>query len=336
MPGLAAAVWWGSEPYAAAVTGFRKRNDPTPVTIGDRWHLGSNTKAMTATLIGLFVDRGVVRFEDQLNELLGGDQLHPGYAAVTVEQLLQHRGGAPENPPPHMRKHMSTDGIEPAAARAAAVTTILADSPAHTPGKYAYSNVGYMILGAALQRLCGASWESLMRTELFTPLRMNSAGFGGPGSPGTTDQPWGHNSTLEPMPPGPLSDNPPAFGPAGTVHCTLTDWGRFLGQHLAGARGAPSILSTVTMARLHQPARGGDYAAGWIVLTPEWANGPVLTHTGSNTLWTAETLLAPANNLIFAVVTNCGDDQAHQAVDDVTGWLIDNCTTGQTRGHPNR
>ncbi|QIS19456.1 serine hydrolase domain-containing protein [Nocardia terpenica] len=176
MPGLAAAVWRGPVRVAAAAAGVRKHNDPTPVTIDDQWHLGSDTKAMTATLVGLFVDRGILRFEDVLDEALSDWRLHPGYAGVSIELLLQHRGGTPPDVPDDLGG-LLTDG-DPSTARAAVVRAILTRPPAGATGKYSYSNVGYMILGMVLERKGRTSWESLMRTELFTPLRMDSAGFG--------------------------------------------------------------------------------------------------------------------------------------------------------------
>ncbi|MFI5779283.1 serine hydrolase domain-containing protein [Nocardia sp. NPDC051570] len=323
LPGLAAAVWRGPEPVAAAAVGVRKHGDPTAVTVEDRWHLGSDTKAMTATLVGAAAERALLRFEDRLGELFAGEPIHPQYAGVTLEQLLHHRGGTPENPPDDLWAIMAAGG-DPAAIRATVARGILSRPPAQAPGQFAYSNAGYLIVGAILERRFAMPWETLMRTALFTPLRMISAGFGAPGDPSTVDQPWGHTGGLEPMPPGdPGSDNPPALGPAGTVHCTLADWGLFLGQHLAGARGEPTMVSAATMSRLHQPPPGGDYAAGWLVAERDWAGGPVLTHTGSNALWTAEAWLAPADNLMFAVVANRGDDQALSTVADVSGWLAE-------------
>src|SRR4029077_11199253 len=51
LPALAGAVFRGNELVAIGVAGVRKFGDPTLATIADQWHLGSDTKAMTATLI---------------------------------------------------------------------------------------------------------------------------------------------------------------------------------------------------------------------------------------------------------------------------------------------
>lgn len=187
--------------------------------------------------------------------------------------------------------------------------------------------MGYVTLGVVLERITGKSWEDLMRSELFGKLGMDSCGFGPPGTRDTVDQPWGHTVVEDkpvPMAPGdPASDNPPALGPAGTVHCSLTDWGRFLAVHLAGARGETTMLTTATMDRLHQPPSGGDYAGGWMVVDQPWAGGRVLAHDGSNTFWYASAWIAPEKNLVLTVVANRADERATAGIGKAVTALTD-------------
>jgi D-alanyl-D-alanine carboxypeptidase len=326
LPALAAAVWRGQALIALGATGVRKRGDQTPVTTADRWHLGSDTKAMTATLIGIHIDRGELHVEDTLGQLFAGEAIDPGYRDVTLEQLLHHRGGAPGELPVDVRAAMRLDGSAPG-ARQKAVLAVLARPPAQPPGTFVYANAGYMIAGVALERRAGATWEELMRKDLFEPLGMASCGFGPPGTAAAVDHPWGHQSggggAPVPVAPGPNADNPPSLGPAGTVHCTLADWGRFLAVHLAGARHEKTaLLSAATLTRLQTPPAGGDYAAGWRVVDRSWAGGLALTHSGSNTMWFATVWIAPGHDMIYAVVTNRGDDAAAAAVDSVFAPLV--------------
>ena len=71
---------------------------------------------------------------------------------------------------------------------------VLAEKPAYPPGeKYAYSNVGYTIAGAMAEKATGATWEDLVKREVFEPLELTGAGFGPPKSPDETlEQPRGH------------------------------------------------------------------------------------------------------------------------------------------------
>jgi D-alanyl-D-alanine carboxypeptidase len=218
--------------------------------------------------------------------------------------------GCPPDVPANIWKDMWSAGND-AGARMRAVRALLALPPAQPPGTEVYGNAGYLVAGAALERAVGDSWEHLLRTQLWEPLGMASCGFGAPGTPGHVDEPWGHqtnaNGTLTPMDPAnPGSDNPPSLRPAGTAYCSLSDWGKFLALHLAGARGEPTtLLSTTTLKHLQTPPRGGTYAAGWSVVSPAWAGGTALTHTGSNTLWYVTAWLAPQKNLALVTATNC-------------------------------
>jgi len=323
LPGMAAAVIRGDDLVAIGATGVRKQGDPTPVGLDDQWHLGSDTKAMTATLFGLSVDEGKVHFDDKLPALFTGATLDPGWQNVTVEDLLRHRGGAPADVPTPIWTQMYADGTN-ADALSKAVLAMLAQPPAQAPGTYVYANAGYMIVGAALEKVYGKGWEEQMQTRLFQPLGMASCGFGAAGTPGQVDQPWGHKQGTPPIPvsPGPGADNPRAMGPAGTVHCGLRDWGKFLSLHLAGERGEDRLVKSVTLKRLHTPPSGGDYAAGWGVSTRPWAGGLTLAHEGSNTMNLAVVWLAPAKNVGFMVTTNIAGPDAETATDDALAPLI--------------
>jgi D-alanyl-D-alanine carboxypeptidase len=328
LPGLAAAAFDSKMRLGGGATGVRKARAATSVTLDDRWHLGSCTKAMTATLLAIFVERGKLRWEATLAEALPvwAGTMHPDYRRVSLEMLLQHRGGVPGNVPPDIWSELWKPG-NPRLQRHQTVEEMLKRPPSATPGsRYLYSNAGYMVAGVMLEEELGDGWESLMRAHLFGPLEMSTAGFGAPATaPDQVDQPWAHAVTvgfLRPVAPGPASDNPPALGPAGTVHGSLGDWARFLAVHLRGARGQDGLVSAATIQRLHLPANGGDYAAGWVVTTRHWAGGPVLTHSGSNTLFHAAVWIAPAKDRILVAATNRGDDRASAGTDAAFGPLI--------------
>lgn len=311
LPALAAAVWRGGKLVETAAVGLRKVDDPaSEVTTADRWHLGSNTKAMTATLIGIYVDRGTLKWTDTVSTLFAGWKIDPGYAQVTIDQLIRHVGGAPGQPPDDLWKQLWADGAKPD-ARTKFVKALLARPPGQKPGTFEYSNAGYMIAGAALEKATGKRWEDLMQGELFAKLGMASCGFGAPGRKDAVDQPWGHDASGTPMAPGPAADNPPGLGPAGTVHCSLEDYGKFLALH---ATGQPALVQPETLKHLHTAPHGG-YAGGWIVLaTPKRS---ALAHSGSNTLWYLTAMVSLAGDaddrLAFVLATNTGNSAVEMA-----------------------
>src|SRR5262249_38082107 len=156
-----------------------------------------------------------------------------------------------------------------------------------------YANSNYIVAGAIAERLLNGEYETLVVDQLLRPLGITSVGFGAAGTPGKVDQPWGHTVNAAGRrvrgPPGPDSDNPPIYGPAGRVQLPLADWATWIRTVLRASRGAPSPWSAATAKALVTPAVQLDsltsYAFGWLVTKRDWAGpgGLALTHAGSNT-----------------------------------------------------
>jgi D-alanyl-D-alanine carboxypeptidase len=327
LPALAGAVFSSDGLLAIGAVGVRKQGDATPVTRDDKWHLGSDTKAMSATLHAMYVAEGKATWDQTMSSAFAGATMSDAYKPVTIDQLFRHRAGAPASVPTDIWSEMWKSG-DPMAQRRAAVLSMLALEPTPAPGtSFVYSNAGYMMAGAALEEATKKSWESMMRERLFASLAMPSCGFGAPATVGQIDHPWGHtlkSGKPSPVAPGPGADNPPSLGPAGTVHCTLQDWGKFLVAHLKGARGVMTpILDVATFKRLQTPATGEDYAHGWGVGTRSWAGGAVLSHSGSNTMFYVTVWIAPNIDRVFVAATNLGGDGAAKAIDAAFAPLIE-------------
>jgi CubicO group peptidase (beta-lactamase class C family) len=173
-----------------------------------------------------------------------------------------------------------------------------------------------------IERVTNMDWETAITQKLFVPLKMTSVGFGGLGTLGMIDQPWGHLTADKAVASnGPDADNPPILGPAGRVHCTIQDWALFIEDQLRGARGEPGLLSPQSYEILQNTHFGGHYALGWIVANRDWAGGKALTHTGSNTMYLADVWIAPQKNFAILVCTNEGQDSFTAADQAVAGII---------------
>jgi CubicO group peptidase (beta-lactamase class C family) len=162
-----------------------------------------------------------------------------------------------------------------------------------------------------------------MREIIFKPLGMTNCGFGGVGTPGKIDQPWPHEADGKPRPSnGPAADNAPVLGPAGTVHCSIADWSKFIADQLRGARGSGTLLKPETYKALHTPRPGQNYAFGWGVTTRVWAGGTALQHSGSNTMNFCVLWLAPLRDVAVLAVTNQGGDKGREATDEAVVAMI--------------
>ena len=332
VPGMAAAVVRGGDTVAVGFAGVRTRGKADEVAAGDRFHIGSDTKAMTAMLCGILVDEGKLRWGQTLGETFPewNRSMHPDYRGVTLGQLLTHRGGAPgdltcDDLWTRLWKHKGT----PTDARWLLFRGVTSNPPEAKPGeRFLYSNAGYSIAGHMAEKVTGESWENLTREKIFRPLGMATAGFGAPGTPQKNDQPRGHKPDGSPVEVGPAADNPVAIGPAGTVHCSVEDWAKFVAANLPSAK--TELVKPETLEKLHTPG-GSDpkYAMGWIIAENQpWAGSPALTHAGSNTMWYAVVWLAPEKD--FAVLVAC--NQANpEACNDAVIALIADHFKGQRR-----
>ncbi len=327
LPGIAAAAIRHGKVVVNAASGVRKLGSEEAVTTDDQWHLGSCTKSMTATVAGMLVDEGRISWHttigDVFPELKGS--MNPFWRTVTLEQLLVHRGGAPSHPPADVWAKALEQSGSPTEQRLAMVCGMMCYPPEEHGRKFIYSDIGYGIVGAMLERVAGESWEDLLRERLFEPLGLTTAGFGAPASPGKLDEPWGHLGEigeLRPVAPGPMADNPPAIGPAATVHASLADFARYADWHADWKRAEPRLLTEETFNHLHHSPKDQDYAMGWMLDDRDWAGGNVFWHAGSNAMFYAVMWVAPERDATFVAATNAAYSEASDGCNDAIVALI--------------
>lgn len=303
-PALAAAALARSGRRIAFADGRRAVDRSGAVTVADKWHVGSNTKSMTATLVARAVEAGAIGWNDTVGQALGSaiTDMRAEYRDVTYRHLLSHRSGLAESIDIAELIKFPRENADARGDRVAYARAVLARAPAgRRQAHFEYSNSGYVVAGAMLEARLGAPWEKLVRDYVFAPLQMAGAGFGAPGTPGAFDQPVGHiagaGGALQPFPPGgPVTDNPAVLGPAGRVHATLEDLLKYLSAHAFRS----AFLKTESWQMLHTPPFGGDYALGWE------RRGNTLWHNGSNTLWYCEMLADPVRGIVSAAAANDG------------------------------
>jgi CubicO group peptidase (beta-lactamase class C family) len=296
-----------------AVAGTRIRGREAPVTPQDPWHIGSCTKSMTAALYARLVESGRAAWDvpvpDLLPDLAGA--IHPGWAAVTIDDVLVHRAGIRPNLTVRRMREAAAD-VRPVRVQRTEVAAEALAAPPDGAGRFRYSNLGYVVVGAAIERIAGAAWEDALDAEVLVPLAIGAAGVGAP--PG--EAPWGHRPLVGGRGRGPAvdpsrpeADNPPFGGPAGRVHLPLAEWARFVAQFLDG--GA-TLLTDASVARLlaRPPGPGPGQAMGWV--HPDARSAGVLGTPvsvgmqGSNRRWVATALLAGDRRRAALVVANDG------------------------------
>ncbi|HUQ84323.1 MAG TPA: serine hydrolase domain-containing protein [Gemmatimonadaceae bacterium] len=309
VPAMAAAVIRDGGIVAQGAIGVRRLGSSEPVGVRDRFHIASNVKAMTATMIATLVEDGKLRWTttptEVFPELAAG--MHPQLRGATVEQLLQHRAG--------LAPYETLDEIlalpvftgNATQQRLAFAAYLLQRPPAVAPGTYLYSNGGYDVAAAMAERVSGRSWETLMQERLFAPLGMQATR----GWPAALDpnQPWGHEwtgTTFQPTDPNGPFQMPDILAAAGDLSLSLQDYARFVQLHLRGARGHARLVSKESFVRLQTP--NGDYALGWVV--GMLGGSPFLGHEGTSGSFHATVLIFPTRNIAVVVLVNGGGGPA--------------------------
>lgn len=304
-PAVGVAVIRGGALDTVTVEGVRRLGG-APVQAADRWNIGSNAKAMTATMIARLVERGVLSWDTPLETLLPElvADMRPEYRDVTLLELLSHRAGLPENISDMTFFATFYEDPRPLPQqRLAYLRRAVAEAPVGPArGEQSYSNTGLLLAAAAAERATGKAFETLMQEEVFAPLGITSA---------TYDQAVGAEE-----PSGHVDDrvavradaNPQMMMPAGGVRISLADWARFCLDQMKGERGEGVLLKAEAYKVLHTPQGDTRSALGWGVGPKAMGRaGPALSHAGSDGNWYAIVVLYPASLGGVLAVANAGE-----------------------------
>jgi CubicO group peptidase (beta-lactamase class C family) len=237
-----------------------------------RYQIGSITKVMTGTLLALLAQRGTVKLETRIGDLLARPFV-PEVARLTLLDLATHTAGLPRLPPA-MR---APDRADPYAsfdrgALLGFVAELQTGAIVDGRGSFDYSNFGVSVLGALLEIAAGRPFDELLASELFEPLGMTDSYVARPG--GARGAPPGMNGDGEPVP-GWTFD---AFAPAGGVVSSGADMAAFT---LALCLGSSPLAAAMRDAAEPRRALRHGPAVGlcWMCEdTLRWHNGQTYGH----------------------------------------------------------
>jgi CubicO group peptidase (beta-lactamase class C family) len=282
VPGLALGVLRDGE-VALAADGVRTLGHDERIAPDTVFRIASITKPFVATLAMTLVQ----------DELLSLDEPLPGSSVdATLRQLLSHQGGlASEWPEPLDRLGEDDDALQGLADREPERLPV-------GPGElFSYSNAGYWLVGAAIARACGTSFEDAMRERVLESLTLRATGF---------EAHWpaqGH----EQVAPGadeqrPVDrDVPRARRPSGGLWSSVDDLLRFAAHHL-GAPGPLTAASRAEMQRPHVDAPGFRSGLGWFITRR--GGRTTIEHPGSVAGYQSLLLLVPEERVGLAALSN--------------------------------
>lgn len=297
--------------FEIAAIGKHSVNLPDTATLNDRFHIGSNTKAMTAFIIAKYVEMGKLQWTSRFFDIYPEwkEQSRSEYQNITLQDLLSHRGGIHpfqgEDDPTIPQFQGSRKQKRKQFGQ---FVLTLEPLKLDEQNPYIYSNAGYSLATLMLEKVAGKSWEKLVKRIFNKDLKLNVK-FSWPENTRKRDT-WGHNYADGKL--TPVSSSMGAHldytEPAGDLNIKLKDYIRFIQLNLQGLQGQNNYLNAKTYAFIHDGIKG--YSLGWFNVHEDGNVLSVHSGTGAFTYFTIVHIDRPMNKayIIFANSFN-GDTQ---------------------------
>lgn len=316
LPALAASIIITNSIFDAQAVGSRRYGGPLNVTNNDKFHLGSNTKAFTAVLIGVLIDEGLLSYDARLKDLFPElvSTMKNGYKDVTILEILSHSAG-------FVREFSTTPTSGTLKERRYnLIARALNESPGLEKGKYFYSNLGFIIAGVIAEKVTNRSYEDLLIEKVLVPLGITSGGFGPMGTVGLEDQPLQHTIHNAVIIPDQSADIPSETAPAGKLHMSIGDWAKYILWVLNCEKGNYTLLRPETAKKLTSGiVKIGDYdyyGCGWeIVSNTTW--GRIIAHSGSNGFNLSSAIIYVDRGFAVITATNIITMKANNSMSDI-------------------
>ncbi len=331
VPGLALAIVQDGRVLLAKGYGIRKLGEPTPVDERTLFGIASNTKAFTATALGILVEEGKLRWDAPVIDYLPGFAMYDPFVTreLTIRDLLVHRSGLGLGAGDLLWWPTSTYDRKEIARRLRYIKLATSFRSA-----YAYDNVLYLVAGQVIETVSGQSWEDFVQSRILarvgmtgSTVRHSSAAGGGGGGGGNVAAPHAPiDGKVWPIAPF-TSDN---TNPAGGINSSATDiakWmivqldsGRLAGSRLFSQNTARELWSVATPIRPGIPpaeltalkASFAGYGLGFFLR--DYRGYKLVTHTGGLPGYVSRISLIPDRKLGIAVFTNQESGEAFEAI----------------------
>jgi D-alanyl-D-alanine carboxypeptidase len=314
VPGVQVALRSGDELVLSAAVGVADERAGTPLTTEHLFPVASHSKTFTATAVLQLVEAGRLRLDDPIGRYvpeLAGSPI----AAVTLRELLGHQAGVVRDG--RRADFWQLDGPFP--DRDGVVAEVLGAGVVHRRNEhFKYSNIGYALVGLAIESVTGTSYAEHLRTAVLEPLGLTRTGADH--DPARADEyAAGHSglllgaTTREPL--APVATR--AMAPATGVWSTAEELCVYGSAHVLGDDRLLTDDSKRLMQRLESVVtpygtEAGRYGVGMALVTV--GERHLVGHSGGFPGHITLTLLHPVEKLVVSVLTNAVDGPAEDLV----------------------
>jgi D-alanyl-D-alanine carboxypeptidase len=277
-------------------------------TIGTRFRIGSMNKMFTAVAILQLVQAGKIKLTARLGTYLPDYPNREVASKVTIHQLLTHTGGTGDIFGPKFDAHRKQ-----LRALADYVKLYGKRGPEFEPGsQWAYSNYGFILLGAVIEKVTGRSYYDYVRAHVYNPAGMTRTGSLPEDQP-VPDRSIGYTRTPGATAWVPNTDTLPYRGTsAGGGYSTVEDLARFAHALMANKLLSPDSTKLLITGKVHEP--GARYAYGFEDARDAHGNGWV-GHGGGAPGMNGDLKIYPKAGYVVAVLANL-DPPAAQRISE--------------------
>jgi CubicO group peptidase (beta-lactamase class C family) len=329
VPGIALAVVKDGRVLLARGYGVRTLTNPAPVDERTLFGIASNTKAFTATALGILVEEGKLQWDAPVINYLPWFAMYDPFVTreLTIRDLLVHRSGLGLGAGDLLWWPTSTYDRKEIARRLRYIKPATSFRTA-----YAYDNVLYSVAGEVIEAVSGQTWEDFVSSRILARVglpgrrvRHSAAAGGGGGNIATPHA--AVDGRVRPISPF-GSDN---VNPAGGINASATDIAKWMivqldsgrlgeGPRLFSPRTARELWSIVTPLRPGTPppelaalrANFAGYALGFFVR--DYRGQKMVWHTGGLPGYVSRISMIPDQKLGIAVLTNQESGEAFEAI----------------------
>jgi CubicO group peptidase (beta-lactamase class C family) len=287
-------IWAGAYGYASL-------DKDIPADTGTIYRICSITKMFTVTLLMQLVEEGTVKLYDPVETLVPEVKSLPGYGKgmrFTLQQLASHTSGLDREP-----EGIPDVNVGPVDQWEEKVLAIIPHTSFHSnPGQqFLYSNVGFALLGLALERAAGKPYVQLVQERIFAPLNMYNTFFAVPAdkrerlAPGI-DNREGNINTQTPLR---QVDGMGYRVPNGGIWSTPIDLAKFEIALMSG-----SLIKVASIRKmLEVPSGGRNYGMGMMIMREDMPM--MIGHDGSDPGYTSQLSIEPNTGSAVILLRNC-------------------------------
>jgi CubicO group peptidase (beta-lactamase class C family) len=333
VPGLALTIVKDGQVVLAKGYGVKKLGEQAVVDGQTLFGIASNTKAFTATALGILVEEGKIRWDGRVIDYLPWFQMSDPYVTreMTVRDLLVHRSGLGLGAGDLLWWPASTYNRHEIARRLRFIPLATSFRSA-----YAYDNLLYLLAGEVIEAASGQSWEDFMSSRILSKVGMRSSNVrhSAARAGGNVAAPHAQvDGRVRPIAPFD-SDN---TNPAGGINSCADDMARWLlvqlaegklpdGSRLFSSDTSRELMTIVTPMPLRQvpaelePIRPNFYGYGLGFGVLDYRGKKLVSHTGGLPGYLSKVAMLPELKLGVSVLTN---QESAAAFDSIVNHVLD-------------